>query len=69
MILIRTNNPYLRVERHNQVPHIGYGPTTPDGREGTTNLKELNPDTIRTNPFIPPQWPRACKILSPIRPI
>jgi hypothetical protein len=38
----------------NQVPHTGYGPTTPSSRGGTTNWKELNPGMVCTSPFYPP---------------
>jgi hypothetical protein len=53
----------------NQVPCTGYGPTTLGWRGGTTNLKELNPNMIHISHFIPPQWPRASRILPPISPI
>jgi hypothetical protein len=52
----------------NHIPHIGYGPTTPDWRGRIANLKRTR---LRSSPhqsLIPSRQPRVGRISSPISP-
>jgi hypothetical protein len=53
----------------NQIPHTGYGPTTPSWRAGTTNLKRTRRRSNLHQSFLPSQWTQASRISQPISPV